>query len=109
MTHARCKFYDLHITDKSVLAKQALRYITVLYEIAREVRDVEPDVRRRVRQEKATPLMDSSHAWMIAQRKRVHEGLGVNNALDYGLKRWAALSRYLDDGTVPIDNNHIEQ
>src|SRR5690625_7938226 len=30
-------------------------------------------------------------------------------ALDYSLKRWTALTRYLDDGCVPIDNNHIEQ
>src|SRR5690625_2916699 len=29
--------------------------------------------------------------------------------LDYSLKRWTALTRYLDDGCVPIDNNHIEQ
>ena len=109
MTHARRKFYDLHITNKSVLAEQALRYIAALYEVEREVRDLEPDVRRRIRQEKAAPLMDAFHAWMIAQRELVHEGLGITKALDYSLKRWAALRRYLDDGTVPIDNNHIEQ
>lgn len=52
--------------------------------------------------------MDAFHVWMIAQRELVHEGLGITKALDYSLKRWAALSRYLDDGAVPIDNNHIE-
>ena len=108
MTHARRKFYDLHVTNKSVLAEQALRYIAALYEIEREVRDLEPDVRRRTRQEKAAPLMDAFHAWMIAQRELVHEGLGITKALDYCLKRWAALSRYLNDGTVPIDNNRLE-
>ena len=30
-------------------------------------------------------------------------------AFDYSLKRWIALTRYLDDGQLPIDNNHIEQ
>lgn len=30
-------------------------------------------------------------------------------ALDYSLKRGIALTRYLDDGQLPIDNNHIEQ
>ena len=109
MTHARRKFYDLHITNKSVLAEQALRYIAALYEVESEVRDSEPDVRRRIRQERAAPLMDAFHAWMIAQRELVHEGLGITKALDYSLKRWAALSRYLHDGTMPIDNNHIEQ
>jgi transposase len=108
MAHARRKFYDLHITGKSVLAEQALRYIAALYEVEREVRDLEPDVRRRIRQEKSAPLMDAFHAWMIAQRELVHEGLGITKTLDYSLKRWAALSRYLDDGAVPIDNNHIK-
>jgi hypothetical protein len=28
-------------------------------------------------------------------------------ALDYSLKRWVALTRYLDDGMLPIDNNRI--
>ena len=29
-------------------------------------------------------------------------------ALDYSLKCWVALTRYLDDGAVPIDNNQVE-
>lgn len=55
--------------------------------------------------------MDRLHAWMIAQRELVHDGvaMAIAKALDYSLKRWPALSRYLDDGAVPIDNNHIEQ
>ena len=29
-------------------------------------------------------------------------------ALDYSLKRWQALTRFIDDGRLPIDNNWIE-
>lgn len=109
MAHARRKFFDLHATNKSPLAEQALRYIQLLYEIESEIRDLEPDVRRRIRQEKAAPVMDKLHTWMIAQRELVHDSVAIAKALDYSLKRWTALSRYLDDGAVPIDNNHIEQ
>lgn len=28
--------------------------------------------------------------------------------LSCGLRRWAALMRYLEDGDLPIDNNHLE-
>nr|WP_310271786.1 transposase [Pseudomonas sp. 3296] len=73
------------------------------------IRDLEPDFRRRIRQEKAVPVMEMLHAWMIAKRELVHDGVAIAKALDYNLKRWAALSRYLDDGAVPIDNNHIER
>uniref|UniRef100_UPI0013D4BE66 IS66 family transposase n=1 Tax=Acinetobacter baumannii TaxID=470 RepID=UPI0013D4BE66 len=30
-------------------------------------------------------------------------------AIDYSLKRWPALVRYLDAPTVPIDYNHVER
>jgi hypothetical protein len=100
MAHARRKFFELHANHKSMLAEQALRYIQLLYEIESQVRYLEADLRRRIRQEKAVPLMDMPHAWMIAQRDLVHEGSAISRALDYSLKRWAALSRYLNDGAV---------
>ena len=108
MAHARRKFFELHATHKSSLAEQALRYIQLLYEIESEVKDLEPDLRRRIRQEKALPVMNALHTWMTAQRDLVHNGSAIGKALDYSLKRWAALSRYLDDGAVPIDNNWCE-
>jgi hypothetical protein len=51
--------------------------------------------------------MDALHAWMVAQRDTVHNGSAIGKALDYSLKRWIALTRYLDDGAVPIDKNWI--
>ena len=38
----------------------------------------------------------------------MHDGSAIAKALDYSLKRWMVLSRYLDDGAVPIDNNWAE-
>lgn len=108
MAHARRKFFELHATNKSQIAEQALRYIQLLYEIESEMRDLDPDLRCRIRQEKAVPVMNKLHAWMIAQRELVPEGSAISRALDYSLKRWAALSRYLNDGAVPIDNNWAE-
>lgn len=76
------------------LGPKALRYILLLYEIESEVRDLEPDLRHRIRQEKAIPVTDRLHAWMIAQRDLVPEGSAISRALDYSLIRWASLSRY---------------
>lgn len=42
---------------------------------------------------------------MIAQRQLVPEGSAIAKALDYSLKRLIALTRYINDGAVPIDNN----
>ena len=45
---------------------------------------------------------------MLVHRTKVPDGSGTAKALDYSLKRWEALTRYLDDGSVPIDNNRVE-
>lgn len=108
MAHARRKFFDLHATNKSQIAEKALHYIAALYEVEREVRELEPGDRQRIRREKASPIIDVLHAWMIAQRHLVPEGSAIAKALDYSLKRWIALTRYLDDSAVPIDNNWCE-
>jgi transposase len=38
----------------------------------------------------------------------VPDGSATAKAIDYSLRRWEALTRYLDDGNVPIDNNWVE-
>jgi hypothetical protein len=108
MAHARRKFYDLHEANKSELAAKALEYIGGLYEIERETKDLPPDKRREIRQTRAKPRADALHQWMLAHRQKVPDGSGTAKALDYSLKRWEALTRYLDDDAVPIDNNWVE-
>jgi transposase len=108
MAHARRKFYDLHVANKSEIAQDALRYIGQLYEIERDVQPLAAPSRLEVRQQRARPVADALHAWMTAQRARVSEGSAIARALDYSLRRWVALTRYLDDPDVPIDNNWCE-
>ncbi|MFM0283389.1 IS66 family transposase [Paraburkholderia sediminicola] len=108
MAHARRKFYDLHAASKSEIARDALQYIGQLYEIEREVQQLAPDERLDIRQQQARPVAEALHAWMAQQRVRVSEGSAIAKALDYSLRRWVALTRYLDDPQVPIDNNWCE-
>lgn len=108
MAHARRKFYDLHTASKSEIARDALQYIGQLYEIEREVQQLAPNERLDIRQQRARPIAEALHAWMTQQRVRVSEGSAIAKALDYSLRRWVALTRYLDDPQVPIDNNWCE-
>ena len=107
-SHARRKFFDLYENAKSQIAGEALTFFSQLYDVEREVQDLDAEERRRIRQSRAKPIADALHAWMIAHRLKVPDGSATAKALDYSLKRWDALIRYLDDGTVPIDNNHVE-
>lgn len=106
--HARRKFFDLHVASKSQIAEQALKFFGALYDVERDISDLPAHERRAVRQARAKPVADALHGWMTAQRQLVPEGSAIGKALDYSLKRWTALTRYLDDGAVPVDNNWIE-
>ena len=108
MAHARRKFVELEVSGKSQIAGQAVEYIRQLYEIERELAPLSSEARHEIRQSRSKPIVDGLHQWMQAQRTKVPSGTATAKALDYSLKRWAALTRYLDDGSVPIDNNRVE-
>ena len=108
MAHARRKFFDLHVSNKSEIAQQALITIGQLYEVEREVKHLGAQERGRIRKDKSKPLVDALHHWMVLQRQRVTDGTATAKALDYSLKRWVALTRFVQDGRLPIDNNWIE-
>lgn len=97
MAHAGRKFFDLQVANKSQLAEQALHSISGLYEIERQARDMSDEDRWRVRQELAVPISKTLLEWMLAQRDLVPNGTATAKALDYSLKRWVALMRYLHD------------
>ncbi len=80
-------------------------FFTELYNIERDAAALDIDARHRHRQSRAKPVCDALHEWMVVQRKLVSARSAIAKALDYSLKRWEALTRYLDDGHVPIDNN----
>jgi transposase len=108
LAHARRKFHELWDPHKSPVAEQALKFFGLLYDVEREVQALEPDERRRRRQEQARPIAKDFQVWLQAQRGRVPDGSATARAIDYSLGRWEALTRYLDDGAVPCDNNWVE-
>jgi transposase len=108
LAHARRKFFDLHATNKSQIAEFALEQFARVYEIERQVRDLDARQRAVVRQEQSKPILDALQHWMMLQRQKVPDSSATAKALDYSLRRWAALTRFVDDGQLPVDNNWIE-
>jgi transposase len=108
LAHARRKFHELWINHHSATGEQALKFFMQLYDVEREVKDLDLEERRRIRQLKAKPVANTLHAWLTAQRQKVPDGTATAKAIDYSLARWVALTRYLDDGALPADNNWVE-
>ena len=108
LAHARRKFFDLNEAQASPIAQEALRRIAALYAIEALGRDMTVEARTVLRQEHAQPLLQSMHDWLLQTRVTVANGGGTAKALDYSLRRWAALSRYATAGNLPVDNNPVE-
>jgi transposase len=108
LAHARRKFDELAKAGASPIAVQALQRIAWLYRIEQELASVSSEDRLAGRRMRSAPLWDELHAWLRSERARVPDGGGIAAAIDYSLRRWDALGRFLQDGAVAIDNNHIE-
>ena len=108
LAHARRKFFYLHAANKSQIAEFALEQFAKVYAVEREAKEISADERKAIRQHHTQPMIDALHEWMLLQRQKVPEGSATAKALDYSLRRWVALTRFVDDGQLPIDNNWIE-
>ena len=70
---------------------------------------VKAAVTGRIRDERSRPLIVELERWLREQRARVSKNGDTGKAIDYSLKRWDALTRFLDDGRVCLSNNAAER
>lgn len=108
LAHVRRKFFDLNAAQPNAIAQEALVRIGALYAIEARGREMSIVDRARLRQGEAQPLLTTLHDWLLTTRVTVANGGATAKAIDYGLRRWAALSRYATTGHLPIDNNPVE-
>ncbi len=109
--HARRRFFKaLDSVDKQ-LAAHAIAVIRRLYEIERQAKEHNLDhaARRELRQLDAKPLLDAMQPWLSALQSSVLPKSPLGEAIRYTLRQWDALTRFLEDGRVAIDNNLVER
>jgi transposase len=106
--HARRKFFEAHKLNQSEIAKEALHRIQQLYELERQGALLDQQERHQLRQNQNAPLLKEFKAWLLSQRQQLMNADVTAKAMDYTLKRWAALTIHLSDARIPIDNNAVE-
>jgi transposase len=107
-SHARRQFYDVHESNGSPIAKEALEKIGPLFDIERPIAGQPPLVRQQVRAELAKPKLDELATWLDAQLQRIPGRSALAGAIRYARYRWVELTRYIDDGRLEISNNAVE-
>jgi len=105
--HARRKFDELLGTSE--VAKEVIKRIGWIYHVEGQLQAMDAQQRRVARDQLTRPLWKELHVWLKLERGRVPDGSAIASAIDYSLNSWTALTRHLDDGAVPIDNNFIER
>jgi transposase len=107
--HGRRKFFDLARINKAPIAIEAVERIDAMFAIEREINGMTPQERVRARHERSRSLVIDLESWLREQRARVSRNSETGKAIDYSLKRWAALTRFLDDGRLCMSNNAAER
>ena len=109
MAHVRRKFFDLTGNGPAPIAEEALQRIGALYDIEKAIRGSPPGERLKLRQTKSKPMFEALQKWLKTRLAEVSGKSGTAEAIRYALNRWHALGRFLEDGTIEIDNNAAER
>ena len=107
--HFRRGIFDEHRGQATPLTTDLLERIGQLYAVEASVRGKPPDVRVQARQEHGRPVVDALRAVIDDALRKLSPRSDMAKALRYGVKLWPALTRFLDDGRLEIDNGVAER
>ena len=110
--HARRKFEPIAKAVKTDgVAHHAMRVYKSLYRIEREAKSKKMTAKQRyqLRLDKSKPLLDEFKIWLDVIYPTLLPKSPLGKAVNYVIKHWCGLIRFLDDGRLEIDNNLTEQ
>jgi hypothetical protein len=94
--------HDLARLDKAAIAIEAVKRIDALFATNREINGLAPQERGRVRNERSRPLVAALESWLREQCAKLSNQSTIAKAIACSLARWAALTRFLDDGRLCV-------
>jgi transposase len=107
-THVRRRFVKRFENERSPIAEEMLRQIALLYQVEKNVRGNEPSLRLAARREHSAPVVAALSPWLEAQLSRIPQKSQLAEDIRYTLAHWSGLIRFLDDGTLELDTNPVE-
>jgi transposase len=109
-SHCRRRAWEAAIVAKDAAAREALLRMDKLFELEDQWKHLAPAQRHDRRQLVSRRLIDDFFAWAKEQYARVKDTRGLTAAaFGYPVRQEAALRRFLDDGRLPLTNNHSER
>ena len=108
-SHARRKFYEA-AAAKDPIAREGLWRIHKFFELERSWAGVPPARRKLLRNQFTRPLVNAFFAWADAEYEKARGERGMlRSAFGYAVRQRDALTRFLDDGRLRLENNPSER
>lgn len=108
MMHMRRYFYKALDSDQERMGK-ALHLIAKLYRVEDRAKGLSAEERLALRQRLSAPVMAKLHAYLLRIGEEVLPKSPGARAVRYALNQWDALTRFLEDGDLEIDNGATER
>jgi hypothetical protein len=109
MAHVRRKFVDVHASQGSAVAEEAIKRIAALYAVEKQARGCPPADRAALRRDQAMPVFDDLGTWLEDQLPRLSGKTPLAGAIRYALGRLPKARPYLENGILELDNNAVER
>ena len=111
LAHLRRKFFEAQSTAPE-LAKIAMDYILDVYRVERAALDADllgtPE-HLEMRQTQSAVIMEAFKAWLDLEEAQQLPKSPIGEAIGYALSQWDALTLFLTDPHLPVDNNASER
>lgn len=107
--HARREFEKSLDNDKA-RAEKALLMIQQLYAVERKAKEeqLSAEQTKKLRLDQSLDIINEMGKWIFEEIKATLPKSQIGKAMAYAYARWDALSAYLYDGNLLIDNNLVE-
>jgi transposase len=110
MAHARRKFMDIvKVTKNKGIASDVIDIIGKLYDIEKQIIDLNDDGIYQIRQKKSKPIIEELKKKLLHYKDQAPPTSILGKAINYPLNQWSKLIAYLEDGRIRIDNNDCER
>jgi transposase len=105
--HTRRYFFDALTTDQS-RALAGIGFIGELFNIERDLAGVTEQTKTSLRTTRAGPVVDAFYEWIEVEKNKVLPKSPIAKAFGYAGNQKDALTRFLKDGRLRLDNNPSE-
>jgi len=107
--HSRRKFVEVvQATTKPHRAHDMIKLYKQIYKVEKTVRTLPIDERSDYRKTHALPILNNMETWLRHHQAAVLPKSKLGKAINYSLKFWPALTRYVEADILKPDNNEVE-